>query len=140
MEGSTQRVIREAQAAAQQAEHSAHPQPDTEAALTAITAEAAELQDMRGKLQEQDLPLTTAEVERTIAGLGDIATRSFMAARQLGLHAIEQRLMSQARLAELLGVSTMTVSRWYNETTDETEQRRRPGVVMGKSREPSSEN
>lgn len=117
-----QQIIDQARAAAQQPEQAVHPEPDISTTLTAITAEAVELKDMRAELQEQRIPLTDVEAKRTIAGLGVIATRSSDAARQLGLHAIERRILSQAEVADLLGTSQATVSRWYRESTGDAEQ------------------
>ena len=70
------------------------------------------------------MPLSAAEAEATIAGLHEISERTARVARELGLHAIELRLMSQLKLAKLLGVSHVTVGRWYHEDAEQPDEPR----------------
>jgi hypothetical protein len=116
MRVNAQTVIEQATAAQQvQPETPIHSAPDTPPTLAAIAAEAVHLHGVLSELRERDIPLTTAEAELAITGLHDIATRSRNTARQLGLHAVERGLISQNKLAQLLGVNQVTVSRWYHE-------------------------
>jgi hypothetical protein len=116
-----QQIIEQALAAGQQlTETSNHPAPDAGAELETVVADATHLHDVLSELRERDMPLSAAEAEFAIGGLQELATRGLITARQLGLHAVERGLLSQNKLAGLLGVSQMTVSRWYREGLDET--------------------
>lgn len=86
--------------------------------LQEIALDATELKDALRKLHELDDVSSRTEAEVAITGLHEVATRSMTAARQLGLQAVEQGLISQARLAKLLNVSQMTVSRWTRDGLD----------------------
>lgn len=123
MEVDTQHIIEQAQAEqARQPEAVAHLEPDTLDELATIALEANQLSDTVAKLRELDLPVTSPEAEVAIAGLHAIAQRSNKTAWQLGLHAVEQGLISQTRLAELLDSSSATVSRRYREEPQEAKE------------------
>jgi hypothetical protein len=102
----------------------AHPEPDTAGELKLVASKAAHLQDVIADIQERGRPLTAAEAEIAIAGLHEIAVRSSRTARQLGLHAVQRGLISQTKLGELLGISKMTVSRWYRHGLDDSEEQK----------------
>ena len=119
MEFDTQEIIEQAQAeGTRQAETATHPEPDTRAELGAIATEATRLDEVLAELRNRDIPLTATEVETAISGLRTITQHSNQTAWHLGLHAVERGLISQARLAELLGASQATVSRRYREGVD----------------------
>jgi WhiB family transcriptional regulator, redox-sensing transcriptional regulator len=99
-----------------------HPAPDTESTLGAIGAEVALLTEVINGLRERDVALTVTEVETVINGLRAIARKGDKAAWQLGLHAVQKGLISQVKLAELLGSSSATVSRRYREASDTTKE------------------
>jgi len=121
----TQHIIEQAEAETfRQAEAPTHPAPDTRDELGNIATEAARLDEVLAALHERDIPLTTTEVETAIGGLRSIIQHSNKTAWQLGMHAVEKGLISQAKLAELLGASTATVSRRYHEGLDETEMKK----------------
>jgi hypothetical protein len=122
MELNTQEIIAQAQAQAentQQQERPAHPEPGIRAILGDVVVEATRLSEILSALE--DIPLTTVEAETTIEGLRKIATMGNSAAWQLGLHAVERGLISQAELAKLVGASSATVSRRFHEGTTEEE-------------------
>lgn len=122
MEFDTQQIIEQARTEAPPAPRTPeHSEPETRSELATIAIEAANLGSALDKLREEDLPLTATEARLAIAGLRNIATHSETTAWRLGLHAIEQRLITQAELAELLEVSPKTVSRRYLESPNPDE-------------------
>jgi hypothetical protein len=125
MEFDAQDIIEQALLAGAKApDNPAHPEPDTRAQLEATTTEATRLHEILTELRERSVPLTATEAEFAIAGLHEIAERNTRTAWQLGLHAVERGLISQVKLAELLGSSSATVSRRYRGSSGEsTEQR-----------------
>lgn len=100
----------------------AHLEPDTRATLEITASEAAHLNGVLNDLRERGVPLTATEAEFAVTGLHAIAERNEQTARELGLHAIERHLISQNQLAKILGVSQVTVSRWYRERTEEPKE------------------
>ena len=121
MEFDTQQIIDEAiEAGAIPPDNLAHPEPDTIADLEATAAEAAHLHKVLTELRERDVPLTAPEAKFAIAGLHEIAQHNAQTARQLTMHALERRLMTQAEAANLLDVNQRTISRWSREATRAT--------------------
>jgi hypothetical protein len=113
MEFNAEQIIEKALAAGIRPDEPMHPEPDTRAELRVTALEAANLESVLAELRERKMPLSTAEAEATIAGLNEISERTARVARELGLHSIERQLLSQNKLADMLGVSQMSVSRWY---------------------------
>lgn len=111
-----QQIIEQAQAEVRPPDTSErHPAPNTETTLGDIVTEAAFLIDVAHGLRERDVPLTVTELETTIGGLNRITQASDETRWQLGFHAVERGLISQAELARMLNTSTMTVSRRFRE-------------------------
>jgi hypothetical protein len=95
--------------------------PDTVAELQKIIKEATALIKLLQIIHRQDIPITSVEVALTIEGLRKITGISTKAAWLIGLHAVQQEVISQARLADLIQASTATVSRRIHEGVSETD-------------------
>jgi hypothetical protein len=125
MDFDAQSIIEQAVGAAQpHPETLSHPAPDTTGELEIAAAEATHLHGILSELRERNIPTSTAEAEIAISGLHELTKRSARTAWQLGLHAVERGLISQAKLAELLDASTATVSRRYHQGLTEEEQQK----------------
>jgi hypothetical protein len=123
MEFDAQHIIEQALVAGAKApDNPAHPEPDTRVQLEATAAQAVRLHEVLTELRERGIPLTATEAELAIAGLHEIAERNTRTAWQLGLHAVERGLISQVKLAELLGSSSASVSRRYRSDTGESKE------------------
>jgi hypothetical protein len=127
-EAERQSIIQQAETEAQIPSQPEHAVPDTGVELTGISRGADELAVTIGEMRDRGLPVTPTEVEVAITGLRAITIRSNKAAWQLGLYAVEKELLSQAALAELLGVSTATVSRRFHEGLPEEHELSRTDV------------
>ena len=118
----TQHIIEQAQAEPRPPQAVEHPVPETVNELRTVAAEAYRVEQIVTELRENNIPLTKTEAEIAIEGLQDIAKRSTRTARQLGLHAVEQGLMSKAELAKHLDVSAMTITRWFRENPEQPDK------------------
>jgi hypothetical protein len=110
-----ERLIEKAQTEATEQGAPQHNAPDTRADLANVASGAQQLGEFVDALRSQNLPITRTEAEVVINGLRDLTTLGNRAAWQMGLHAVKQGVLSQATLAQMLGVSTATVSRRFHD-------------------------
>ncbi len=87
-----------------------YPEPDTEAEMTAIQQRSSQLRHVMQAVG--DLGLEGVDVQVQIAGLHEIGSRCEQLARDIGMHAVSERRMTQVQLSRLIGVHELTVHRW----------------------------
>lgn len=118
----TEALLQQATVEASQPHFTVHRPPDTLGTAETIELQAHRLTELLAQLRERQLPVTATEADVAITALHEIAAKSERTARQLGLHAVSQELISQNRLAKLLGVTQATVSRWFHRGLDTDQQ------------------
>ncbi len=92
-------------------------QPDTETEIAAIQRRGAELSHIANAVA--GLGLEGVDVQVKVAGLHEIGERCKRLARHVGIQAVANGSMSQARLSRLLGVAPMTVNRWVKDLKEQ---------------------
>lgn len=117
-------VIAQAQAEVQQQpQGERHPLPDTYMEVGKINHVTSVIASTLLELHETvPGPLTVTELNLVIGSMQALAQVGNKLAWQVGMHAVEQGLISQIKLAELLNTSQATVSRRYREIPEETEK------------------
>jgi hypothetical protein len=91
--------------------------------LRAISERVAEVQSATETLRALELSPAT-EIEVAIKGLHDISTQSHEAAKSIGLRAVADGHISQARLAQLMEVHQNTAWRWVKEAQEQKDKPR----------------